>query len=79
MSNWPPHILAFLVAILALAGIITLSALVIVVPPILTEVAVAALSGALGLAIPSSGASTTTTTSTAPTGSTAPPVPGGTV
>jgi len=79
MSNWPPHLLAFFVALLSLAGIITLAALTIAIPPILTEAFIASLAGGLGLAIPSGGSGSTTTTTTAPPPSPAPPAGGATV
>jgi hypothetical protein len=67
MANWPPHLLAFFVALLALAGIITLAALSIAIPDILTEAFIASLAGGLGLAIPASSTSSSTTSTGPPT------------
>ena len=53
MGNLSPHVYAFLLAFVAIAGIIVLAALKIAIPTILTEVTVATLSGGFGLAIPS--------------------------
>ena len=55
-----PHVLAFFVGVIGILGVIVLTAMNHPIPTILSGVTVAAISGGLGLSVPSSGTPPTT-------------------